>query len=138
MKIIIILFLSSLSIIVSGQDIVGLWETYDDKTNEKKSVIEIYQVEDVYYAKIVDTYLDDKKATCLKCKGLKKGKALIGLVIIEELKGKGKKYSGGSILDPESGNTYKCNLELLDSAKLKVRGFLGMSLFGRTQYWRRK
>jgi len=50
----------------------------------------------------------------------------------------GDEFNGGTILDPENGKTYKCYLELLSKNKLKVRGFLGFSVFGRTQYWIRK
>jgi len=46
-------------------------------------------------------------------------------------------WSGGSIYDPDTGHTYSCKLELLDPNKLKVRGFLGVSLLGRTQIWTR-
>jgi uncharacterized protein (DUF2147 family) len=47
------------------------------------------------------------------------------------------KWSGGTIYDPDSGHTYSCNLELLDADKLKVRGFMGLSLLGRSQVWTR-
>jgi uncharacterized protein (DUF2147 family) len=50
----------------------------------------------------------------------------------------GDAWSGGTILDPESGKMYKCLLSLEDGGeKLKVRGFIGLSLLGRTQYWLR-
>lgn len=44
--------------------------------------------------------------------------------------------SGGTIRDPENGKTYKCYIAVVDGGKrLKVRGYLGISIFGRTQYW---
>jgi uncharacterized protein (DUF2147 family) len=46
-------------------------------------------------------------------------------------------WSGGTIYDPDSGRTYKCHLELLDRDHLKVRGFIGVSLLGRSQTWTR-
>lgn len=69
---------------------------------------------------------------------IKKVKPIIGLVIIENIIKSNKKLDDGTILDPESGETYSCNLELINNNKLKVRGFLGFSIFGRTQYWIRK
>ncbi len=47
-------------------------------------------------------------------------------------------WSGGRIYDPNSGNTYRCKIQLLDSNTLKVRGFIGVSLFGRTEIWKRR
>jgi uncharacterized protein (DUF2147 family) len=46
-------------------------------------------------------------------------------------------WSGGTIYDPDSGRTYSCRFELLEQDRLKVRGFLGLSLLGRTQVWTR-
>lgn len=121
-----------------GQSITGEWETYDDETNEKKALIEIYQTGDLYFAKIVKSYISDEGKVCTNCTGAKKDTPIAGLVIIENLKKDGEEYNGGEILDPENGKTYKCYLELISANKLKVRGYLGFSLFGRTQYWRRK
>ena len=63
---------------------------------------------------------------------------LLGQLILHQLKYDGHgHWSGGSIYDPDSGHTYSCRLELLEPTKLKVRGFLGVSLLGRTQVWTR-
>jgi uncharacterized protein (DUF2147 family) len=136
--ILLLLLLITLSITVNGQTIIGKWETFDDKTNEKKAIIEIYNKDNIYYAKIVETFIGPKNATCQYCKGTKKDKPIIGLVIIQNTKKNGNEFDGGTILDPESGVVYKCYLKLIDSDKLKVRGFIGFSIFGRTQYWLRK
>jgi uncharacterized protein (DUF2147 family) len=54
------------------------------------------------------------------------------------LKRSGSEWSGGRIIDPVTGNEYDCSVALLDGGKrLKVRGYLGISLIGRTQYWYR-
>lgn len=121
-----------------GQTITGQWETYDDETNEKKALIEIYQTGNLYFAKILKSYISDEDKVCDMCTGAKKDQPIAGLVIIENLKEDDDEYNGGEILDPENGKTYKCYLELVETNKLKVRGYLGFSLLGRTQYWRRK
>jgi uncharacterized protein (DUF2147 family) len=121
-----------------GQTITGEWETYDDVTNENKALIEIYQTGDRYFAKIVKSYISDNTALCENCPGAKKGTPIAGLVIIENLKKDGDEYNDGEILDPENGKTYNCYVELEGANKLKVRGYIGLALFGRTQYWRRK
>ena len=59
-------------------------------------------------------------------------------MIIENLKQDGNKFDSGTIMDPNNGKTYKCHIELTDNNKLKVRGYLGFSVFGRTQFWTRK
>ena len=127
----------TLSFTLNGQTIIGQWETYDDKTKEKTAVIEIYQTDNLYFAKIVKSFKGEKNALCETCKGINKNKPIIGLVVIENIKKDGNKFNGGTVLDPDNGETYKCNLKLINN-KLEVRGYLGFSLFGRTQYWVRK
>ena len=132
------LLIMTLSFVSHGQSIIGQWETFDDETKEKKAVIEIYNKNNLFFAKIVKSYTSEKDAVCETCKGSSKGKPIIGLVIVQNIKKDGDEFNDGTILDPENGKTYSCNLELVDNNKLKVRGYLGFSLFGRTQYWLRK
>ena len=126
------------SISANGQSIIGQWETFDDNTNNKKGLVEIYKENNTYSAKIIKTFIGPKDATCNYCKGSKKDQPIIGLVIIKNIKKNNNEFDGGTILDPESGTEYKCYLKLVKDNKLKVRGFVGFSVFGRTQYWRRK
>ena len=127
----------TLSFTLNGQSIIGQWETYDDKTKEKKAVIEIYQTDNLYFAKIVKSFKGEKNALCENCKGINKNKPIIGLVVIENIKKDGNEFNGGTVLDPDNGKTYKCYLKLKNN-KLEVRGYIGFSLLGRTQYWVRK
>jgi len=46
-------------------------------------------------------------------------------------------WSGGKILDPRNGKIYKCYIKLVNKNKLKIRGYIGVSLFGKTAYWHR-
>jgi uncharacterized protein (DUF2147 family) len=48
-----------------------------------------------------------------------------------------KVWSGGTIYDPDSGKTYSCKLTLQDDGKMRVRGYVGISLLGQTQIWTR-
>jgi uncharacterized protein (DUF2147 family) len=51
----------------------------------------------------------------------------------------GAEYSGGRVLDPEEGKTYRCKLRVIDAGKkLELRGYVGISLLGRTQTWLRE
>ena len=64
---------------------------------------------------------------------------LVGLQILGGFTYDGEgKWSGGQIYDPNSGNTYRCKLKLIDANTLKVRGFIGVSLLGRTETWKRQ
>ncbi|MDW5288942.1 DUF2147 domain-containing protein [Formosa sp. PL04] len=138
MKNLFLLLILTFCISANAQSILGQWDSYDDKTKKKKALIEIYKTNDIYYAKIVSKYIGEKDSTCEKCEGAKKDKPIVGLVIIEDLKKDGKEYNDGTILDPENGEVYSCYLKLVDDNKLKVRGYMGVALLGRTQYWIRK
>jgi uncharacterized protein (DUF2147 family) len=64
--------------------------------------------------------------------------ALRGQVILRNMKYDGDgHWSGGTIYDPKKGREFKCQVELLDSGALKVRGYMGISLFGISQTWTR-
>lgn len=135
MKYLYTLYLITACIVSHGQSITGKWETFDDET---KVIIEIFKKDNSFFAKIVDSYVSDKNTVCETCVGKNKGKPIIGLIIIENIKKDGDTFNGGTIMDPENGKTYSCYLELINKNTLKVRGYLGFSLFGRTQYWIRK
>jgi uncharacterized protein (DUF2147 family) len=66
-----------------------------------------------------------------------RGRPVKGLVILVGLSFDGESWSGGEIYDPVSGSTYSCRLELVNGEFLKLRGYLGISLLGRTMYWQR-
>ena len=62
----------------------------------------------------------------------------LGLVILTDLAHKaGAKYAQGKVYDPKSGKTYSAQAELAGNNKLKLRGFIGVSLIGRTSEWTR-
>jgi uncharacterized protein (DUF2147 family) len=65
-------------------------------------------------------------------------RVLRGQVIMKGLKPSGvNHWSGGTIYDPDKGSTYKCYLDLQPGGTLKLRGYIGFSLLGRTQTWTR-
>ena len=121
-----------------AQSVVGKWKTIDDETGEAKSVVEIYEEGGKVYGKIITIFDKTKeKDVCKKCDGDKKNKPLKGMVILEGAKKDGSSWEGGTILDPTKGKVYKCTLSLEGKDKLKLRGYVGISLLGRTQYWER-
>ena len=80
---------------------------------------------------------DRKNATCTECKGDRKNEPILGMNILTGLKKDDDEWSGGKILDPKNGKEYKCYIKLLDKNTLKIRGYIGVSLFGRTAIWKR-
>ena len=119
-----------------AQTVFGKWQSTDSKTGKAEAIIEIYKENNKAYAKIVDILNpDDKDKICIYCNGENKDKPILGMIIVNGLKEKGDIWSGGKILDPKNGKYYKCYITLVDNSKLKLRGYIGISLFGRTEYW---
>ena len=121
-----------------GDVILGKWLTAGEK-----SVVEIYKCGDEYCGKIIwlkepldkdgKEKLDDKNPD-----ESKRNRKIVGLQILSGLKYKGdSKWEGGRIYDPEKGKTYKCKAKL-EGDNLKLRGYIGFSLIGRTTTWTRK
>ena len=119
----------------------GLWKTIDDVTGKERSIVRIVEVNGEFQGKVETIFErpgDDPDHLCDKCKGERKDKPVIGMTILWGLKHDGDVWKGGKILDPDNGKTYSCKMELADNGKeLNVRGFIGISLLGRTQTWYR-
>src|SRR5580704_7082061 len=63
---------------------------------------------------------------------------LLGQLILKDMHDDGDgALAGGTIYEPDTGRTYKCRIAVLDHDRLKVRGFIGISLLGRSQVWTR-
>ena len=117
-------------------DFEGLWVSVDDVSNQRKSEINIYVESGKLYGQISRLLLaEDQGKRCVECKGPKKNQPIEGLTIIEGLEWDGDAWTGGKILDPANGKQYSCTLTLEDPTTLNVRGYLGISLLGRTQTW---
>lgn len=138
-KILFALLLIAFTAAINAQSIFGKWENRDETTNKVDSVIEVYEKDGKAYAKIVEiTDKNRQNAVCDQCSGKQKNQAILGMDILSGLKKDGDEWSGGKILDPKNGKEYKCYIKLEDSNKLKIRGYIGFSLLGRTAYWYRK
>ena len=73
---------------------------------------------------------------CNLCKDERKGKPIIGMMIMKGLKKSSPGvWSGGEILDPEEGEIYKVKINMVNDKTLDVRGYIGIPLLGRTQTW---
>lgn len=121
-----------------SQSVLGKWKTIDDISGKEKGIVEIYERNGVFYARILEIFeAENKNKKCTLCSGDDKDKPLLGLVIIRGLRKDGDEYNGGRVVDPKIGKYYKCYIKLEEKDKLKVRGYIGVTLLGRTQYWYR-
>jgi uncharacterized protein (DUF2147 family) len=123
---------------------VGRWHTIDDKDGKPRGIIDITNNNGTFEGRIAGTLRPNEQSreTCDLCPDERRGKKMLGLVILTGLKQQGQGasaiWSGGKILDPDSGKIYDVKLELADGGRtLKVRGYLGVALLGRTQRWQR-
>jgi hypothetical protein len=66
-KVVIIIFLSGFYSILNAQSIIGEWETFDDLTGDKLSVVEIYNINDIYFGKIINLFEDSLDSVCDQC-----------------------------------------------------------------------
>lgn len=121
---------------------VGRWKTIDDKTGEVKSIVEISQASDGsgLTGKVVEILKSDDgpNPLCKACTGERKNKPIKGMTILWNLKPDGaNEWSGGTILDPNNGKTYKSKLELQPGGKkLDVSGCI--AFICRAQTWVRE
>lgn len=121
---------------------VGLWRTIDDQTGQPKGLVRIREVDGQYEGKIEKAFPkpgEDPAPKCDKCDGARHNQPVLGMTILWGLTQQGDEYQGGEILDPESGKIYRVKMKLTDGGKkLEVRGFIGISLLGRSQIWLRE
>lgn len=62
---------------------------------------------------------------------------LLGVALLQGFRYAEGAWTGGTIYDPNNGKTYSCTLRLPSANALEVRGYVGLSLFGRTETWTR-
>src|SRR5258708_34981573 len=122
----------------------GLWQAVDDDTKQPSGWFLIANHDGVYSGIIAKMFLKpgkDPNAVCSECRDDRLNHPWLGLEIIRAMKQdseKPEKYVDGTILDPRDGKVYKANMTLTpDGQTLVVRGYVGISLLGKNQYWTR-
>ena len=140
----VLLGVASISYCASGPSLdttpLGRWKTVDDKTGKPRSIVRIYEQNGEFFGR-VEQSLNPERAgrRCDKCTDERKDQLIVGMVIIRNLKKDRDEYAGGDILDPDNGKIYRCKLKVKEHGSvLSVRGYLGASLFGRSQTWSRE
>jgi uncharacterized protein (DUF2147 family) len=134
---------------VEGDAIVGVWATAPDP-EDGQAHVKITGENGTYSGEIIWLEIpvyppDDEQGMAGKSKVDRenpdeslRARPIIGLEIMYDFEYAGDgKWKGGTIYAPDDGKTYKCKVTLEDDGTLKVRGFIGVSLLGRTEVWTR-
>jgi len=117
---------------------VGVWHTLSDVTGKPRGIVEIREQGGTFIGTAKGSLVPGETGdrNCDVCPGNRKGKPIIGMDILTGLRANGDEWTGGEILDPDTGKVYKAKLKLIDGGrKLVLRGFIGFSLIGRSQTW---
>jgi uncharacterized protein (DUF2147 family) len=133
------------SVFAQKGGISGYWKTVDDKTGKVTSIVRIWEYEGKLVGRIVKLYLDpdeDQNPKCDKCSGSLRNKPVSGMIFLWGFvpdNSSKDKWVDGSIVDPNDGGQYHCQLELIDNGKkLEVFGYIRMLFkIGRSQVWLR-
>jgi uncharacterized protein (DUF2147 family) len=134
------MFIGSNSYSADSVSPIGTWKTFDDKTGNARAIVSIYEQEGKLFGRIEQTFTPGAEhRVCVPCTDERKNQPIIGLLVVRNMKPDGGDFSGGDILDPESGSVYRCKMHLeQDGTRLVVRGYIGIALLGRSQTWQRQ
>jgi uncharacterized protein (DUF2147 family) len=113
----------------------GLWTPLEN--GKPLGLVRIFEQDGAFFGHVEPSSPSDHStARCWRCTGERKDQRIIGLIIMRNLKLKNGEYAGGDVLDPRSGHVYACKFHLVDGGeRLRMRGYLGISLLGHSQTW---
>ncbi len=117
--------------------IVGQWANASGEAH-----VDVSKRNNKYYGKIVwlKNPKDDKGNTKVDSKNPNeslKSKPILELEILNDFVFDGQKWTDGKIYDPKSGKTYSCNITLREDGNLNIRGYIGISIIGRSEVWKK-
>ncbi|NCI46966.1 DUF2147 domain-containing protein [Sediminibacterium soli] len=118
-------------------DITGIW-----MNQSGKGQIQIYKEGEKYFGKIIwlkepNNAQGNPKLDIKNPRVSLQNRPILGAVILRDFSFKNEEWSGGYVYDPANGKEYKCYMKLKDQKTLSVRGYIGISLLGRTEEWTR-
>ncbi len=130
----------------AADPILGEWRNIDDRTGFSKGIINIVLEKDGTYSGTITRVIPRPNykpvILCQHCPAPYTGKVIVGLKVLTNLRNDPKqpgRYYGGRILDPLNGNLYSAKAHISsDNRRLNMRGFVGVSVLGRTQTWIRE
>lgn len=123
----------------NADDLIGVWEP-----SHGKGRVKIEKFGDKYYGKVVwlreplDPETQQKKVDKNNPDPSLRNRSRLGLRVLKDFSYTGEGFwDDGTIYDPESGTLYSCNITMKDKNTLDIRGYVGVSMFGRTDTWKR-
>lgn len=135
--VLIALFCSVNAMAAGPDDILGIWMNATGKGQ-----IQIYKDGDKYFGKIIwmkepNTAQGTPKMDAHNPDPALRTKPILGAVILRDFVYDDGEWTKGKVYDPTSGKEYKCYIKLKDPKTLSLRGYIGVSLLGRTEVWTR-
>ncbi len=125
-------------------DYAGKWRTYDDKTGKPNGKVEIYFSKGVIKVKVLEgPYVYNEDGSLRKDvknpDPKKRNRYIKGMNFLYGFQWdeNNRRFIKGKVYDSRTGNTYSAKLELVEKDKLKLTGYLGITLFGKTVHWTR-
>jgi uncharacterized protein (DUF2147 family) len=119
----------------------GLWRYSDPANGKPKAEIRVVERHGELLGTVEKIYPPPgapAQPNCDKCSGDLKGKPMLGMTIMRGMHFEDAAWRGGTIVDAESGDSYRCIAKALPDGKhLELRGYIGVALFGRTSTWTR-
>jgi len=137
----------SMLLLVSAMSFTGFAQNKDailgswiNSTGEAH--VDIFKKGEKYFGKIswLKTNKDEKGIvkTDLKNPDPKlRSKPILGMEMLRNFVYEDGKWTDGKIYDPKSGKTYSCNMNIKDNGELNMRGYIGVSIIGRSETWKR-
>ncbi len=123
----------------SADDLIGVWEP-----SHGKGRVKIDKIGEKYFGKVVwlkqplDPETGEKKLDKSNPDPTLRKRRRLGLRVLQDFVSNGDGYwDSGTIYDPENGTTYNCKITMKNKNTLDIRGFVGVSVFGRTDTWKR-
>jgi uncharacterized protein (DUF2147 family) len=119
------------------QNAIGHWQVIESN-GTLGGQVETYLENGKLFGRVTQVRPGRKNTdVCDKCSGEYKNHLILGLVILRNFQAEGDDWVDGTAVDPENGKEYKGKVWAVGNDTLQMRGFIGISLFGRTETWKR-